>query len=286
MRTPCLLLFSLIPLLTHCGGGSAPSGRMPQVINVSAYDPKERQRDGRSYSEHDVSALKDNGAVALIARCGKGGVLDEKCATFLASADRAGMHIGAYYRTLAHVDAVSQADQFVSHMQALANSRSWNGDKILLAADFDSNSRLSDITRFIDRIESRTGNPPVIYLENSRNMRLMLSQADPASKAKIRRCPYWVALYSHETGACDCFPAPGSPDGLTRQYNVWNDWSLWQYAGVDWEKGRSNPKCYSHGSFRSGPYFGNLDRPVERNVFNGSHGELASFWSRHGIPTR
>ncbi len=74
----CLPL-SLTSLLTHCGGGSgpAPSGRLPQIINVSAYDPKERQREGRSYSEHDVSALKANGAAGLIARCGKGGVLDE-----------------------------------------------------------------------------------------------------------------------------------------------------------------------------------------------------------------
>ncbi len=285
MRVHTLIFLSILPLLTHCGGGGSP-GRMPQVINVSAYDPKERQREGQSYSEHDVSALKANGASALIARCGKGGVLDEKCATFLASADREGMHVGAYYRLQTHVDAVAQADQFVSRMQSIARSRSWNADKILLAGDFDANSRLSDITRFVDRIEARTGNLPIVYLENSEHMRVMLSQADSATKAKLRRCPYWVALYSCESGACKSFPAPETPDGLVGQYDVWRDWSLWQYAGVDWEKGRSNPKSYTHRTFRSGPYFGNLDRPVERNVFNGSHGELASFWSNHGISTR
>ncbi|MEI7927297.1 MAG: GH25 family lysozyme [Verrucomicrobiales bacterium] len=278
------LLLPLVPLFTHCGGGGT-STRMPQVINVSAYDPKERQREGQSYSEHDVSALKKNGASALIARCGKGGVLDEKCATFLASADREGMHVGAYYRLQTHVDAVAQADQFVSRMQSIASGRSWNADKILLAGDFDANSRLSDITRFVDRIEVRTGSPPVVYLENSEHMRVMLSQADSATKAKLRRCPYWAALYSCESGACKSFPAPETPKGLVSQYAVWHDWSLWQYAGVDWEKSRSNPKCYTHPTFRSGPYFGNLDRPVERNVFNGSHGELASFWGNHGIST-
>ncbi len=285
MRVPSLLFLAIVPLLTHCAG-SGTSTRMPQVINVSAYDPKERQREGQSYSEHDVSALKKNGASALIARCGKGGVLDEKCATFLASADQEGMQVGAYYRLQTHVDAVAQADQFVSRMESIARSRSWNSEKILLAGDFDANSKLSDITRFIDRVETRTGCPPVVYLENSEHLRVLLNQADPATKAKLRRCPYWAALYSCESGACKSFPAPETPKGLVNQYNVWNDWTLWQYAGVDWQNGRSNPKCYTHPTFRSSAYFGNLDRPVERNVFNGSHGELASFWSRHGISTR
>ena len=285
MRVHCLFLLSIVPLLTHCGGGGA-STRMPQVINVSAYDPKERQREGQSYSEHDVSALKKNGATALIARCGKGGVLDEKCATFLASADREGMHVGAYYRLQTHVDAAAQADQFVSRMESIARSRSWNSEKILLAGDFDANSKLSDITRFIDRVEARTGSLPVVYLENSEHLRVMLNQADSATKAKLRRCPYWAALYSCESGACKSFPAPETPKGLVNQYNVWPDWTLWQYGGVDWQNSRSTPKCYTHPTFRSSPYFGNLDRPVERNVFNGSHGELASFWSRHGISTR
>ena len=64
---------------------------------------------------------------------------------------------------------------------------------------------------------------------------------------------------------------------------VWSDWTLWQYAGVDWERGRSRPKVYSHGSYRFPLYFGNLDRPLERNVFNGSHVSLQTFWERHGL---
>jgi len=35
---------------------------MPQIINVSAYDPKERQRTGVGFSHNDVSALRANGA--------------------------------------------------------------------------------------------------------------------------------------------------------------------------------------------------------------------------------
>ncbi len=257
---------------------------MPQIINVSAYDPKERQRDGVGYSEHDVSALRANGASGLIARAGKGGNLDEKCAGFLAAADRVGMLPGVYYRVQRHVDAVTQADQFVNRAQALARSRSWNAPALLLCGDFDGDLRLPDILRFMDRVESRTGVVPVAYLENSTHLKQILGSADAATKAKLRRMPYWLALYAHDSGAGPVYPAPGDPRGLLRQYRVWSDWTLWQYGGVGWERGRSRPKVYHHGSWKFSPYFGNLDRPVERNVFNGSHAALQSFWLRHGLP--
>ncbi len=264
---------------------SIPSGQgaMPQIINVSAYDPKEKQRSGVSYSEHNVSALRNSGASGLIARAGKGGNLDEKCANFLVSADRAGMLPGVYYRLQTHVDAGVQADQFVSRAQALARSRSWNAPALLLCADFDAKSRLSDILRFAGRVESRTGVVPVAYLENSTHLKKLLGGADAETKAKLRRMPYWAALYSHESGAGPDFPAPGSPNGLLKQYRVWSDWTLWQYAGVDWERGRSRPKVYSNGAYRFPLYFGNVDRPLERNVFNGSQASLQTFWQRHGL---
>ncbi|MDB6005649.1 MAG: Lysozyme [Prosthecobacter sp.] len=289
------LLLPLLLALVSCntpqlGGtpGSLPpqasSWGMPQIINVSAYDPKEKQRAGQGYSEHDVSALRANGASALIARAGKGGNLDEKCGNFLAAADRAGLLPGVYYRLQNHVDAVAQADQFCSRAQSLARGRSWNAPALLLCADFDANSRLSDILRFMDRVESRTGVVPVAYLENSTHMKRLLSSADPATKAKLRRMPYWLALYAHDSGAGPDYPAPGNPRGLLNQYQVWSDWTLWQYGGVDWAHGRSQPKVYNHGAHRNNLYFGNLDRPVERNVFNGSHGALQSFWQQHGLP--
>ncbi|TDU81713.1 glycosyl hydrolase family 25 [Prosthecobacter fusiformis] len=289
-----LSLLPLAALLVHCtapqpGGstGSLPPAAtrgLPQIINVSAYDPKERQREGRGYTENDVSALRANGASGLIARAGKGGNLDTKCASFLAAADRTGMLVGVYYRLQNHVDAVAQADQFISRAQALASSRSWNTPSLLLCGDFDANSRLSDILRFMDRVESRTGVVPVAYLENSAHLKILLGNADDATKAKLRRMPYWLALYSHESGAGPQFPAPGSPKGLVNQYRVWSDWTLWQYGGVDWEGGRSRPKVYNHEASRFSPYFGNLDRPVERNVFNGSYTGLQTFWQRHGLP--
>ncbi|MDB6072163.1 MAG: hypothetical protein JWL81_3334 [Verrucomicrobiales bacterium] len=291
-------LLPLFLLLTQCAhpdptGNAAPQGPaqrgggsgagLPQIINVSAYDPKERQRNGRGFSENDVSALRLNGASGLIARAGKGGNLDTKCGSFLASADRAGLLPGVYYRLQNHVDAVAQADQFVNRAQALARSRSWNAPALLLCGDYDANSRLSDILRFMDRVESRTGVVPVAYLENSQHLKLLLGQADAATKARLRRAPYWLALYSHESGAGPVFPAPVHPRGLLNQYRVWADWTLWQYGGVDWEGGRSRPKVYSHGRYQFSPWFGDMDRPVERNVFNGSPAALTAFWRAHGL---
>jgi GH25 family lysozyme M1 (1,4-beta-N-acetylmuramidase) len=252
---------------------------LPQIINVSAYDPKEKQRTGASYSEHDVSALRAAGASGLIARAGKGGNLDEKCAAFLASADRAGLLPGIYYRLQTHVDAVVQADQFIARAQGLARGRSWNAPALLLCGDFDAKSRLSDILRFMDRVESRTGIVPVAYLENSAHLKNLLSNADPAAKAKIRRMPYWLALYSPNNGAA-------SPNALLGQYDVWSNWTLWQYGGVEWSRGRSQPRVYNGSAGRFPTYFGNLDRPLERNVFNGSPAALQSFWQRHGLKLR
>jgi len=278
-RLPSILLLSL------CIRASAPDslGAMPEIINVSAYDPKEKQRPGASFSEHDVSALRESGASGLIARAGKGGNLDEKCAAFLTSADRAGMLPGIYYRLQTHVDAVAQANQFIARAQSLARGRAWNAPALLLCADFDAKSRMSDILGFMDRVESRTGVIPVAYLENSTQLKQLLGSADAATKAKLRRMPYWLALYAHDSGAGPDFPAPGSPRGLVDQYRVWPDWTLWQYGGVDWERGRSRAKVYNHGLQRFPLYFGNIDRPLERNVFNGTLAALQTFWQRHGL---
>ncbi len=259
------------------------AGPLPEIINVSAYDPKERQRPGASYSEHDVSALRMNGATALIARAGKGGVLDGKCMDFLVSADRNNLLPGVYYRVRLEVDAVKQADQFITRVKALAGSRAWKASSLLLCGDFDANLRVSEILSFADRVEKYTGVIPVAYLENSPQLKITLSGADAGSKARLTRMPYWLALYADDSGAGPLFPAPVTPQGLINQYKVWSGWTLWQYGGVDWERGGSRPKVYSHGSWRFTPYFGNLDRPVERNVFNGSPAALQAFWQKHGL---
>ncbi len=289
-----LFLIPLIALLAQCRSvpdddASAPapvaggSGGLQEIINVSAYDPKERQRDGNGFSQHDVSSLAANGARGLIARAGKGGNLDEKCADFVASSDKAGMLPGLYYRVQKHVSPVTQANQFVDRAEALARGRSWKAPSLLLCGDYDGDLPLSSILAFMDRVEKRTGIVPVAYLENSQALKQQTSGADPQTKARIGHAPYWVALYSHTSGAGPVYPAPGNPENLVKQYDLWPNWSMWQYGGVEWSDGKSKPKVFSNGAYRNSLYFGNIDRPTERNVFRGSQSDLTAFWQRHGI---
>lgn len=293
-----LLLLPFALLLTQCSPdppgdssvsvrGIAPtvnySGSSHQIINVSAYDPKERHRSGSGYSEYDLTALKSNGARGLIARAGKGGNLDEKCASFIASADRAGMLAGIYYRVQKHESPESQAEQFVSRAKSLSSRRPAGVVPLLLCGDYDGDLSLSQILRFMDRVEARTGVVPITYLENSQALKLQTRSADSRTRARLLRAPYWIALYSHESGKGAIFPAPETPEGLVKQYGLWSNWTLWQYGGVEWANRRSNPKVYSHGSYRNSLYFGKMDRPLERNLFRGSYQSLVGFWSRHGL---
>ena len=261
------------------GGG----GGLQEIINVSSWDPKAALRSGRGYSQNDVSALRANGAKGLIARAGKGGNLDTKCASFLAAADREGMLVGIYYRVQKHVSAVRQADQFVARARSLARSRNWKTSSLLLCGDYDGDLPLSHILKFMDRVEEKTGVVPVAYLENSPELKLKTRAASRSVRERLRRAPYWLALYSNTSGDGPIFPAPGDPRGLVKQYQIWSDWTMWQYGGVDWTNNAARAKVYSHGRYRFSKYFGNLDRPVERNVFKGSEGQLRSFWQRHGM---
>ena len=282
MRISIWFSVLVLPLLLNsCGGGGY--GKMslseaPKVVNVSSYDPKERQRAGESFSSNDVSALRRNGAHGLIARCGKGMVLDEKCADFLTAADRQGMMLGSYYFVLKTSDPVAQADQYINRLREIAAARGLLGRKILLVGDFDTKSSPADLVKFIDRVEQRTGVLPAIYLENSDRLRASLCCASSSQKSRIRQCPYWIALYG-PTGSFE------TPANLMKAYGIWDHWAMWQYAGVEWS-GHSVPKHYHHGPWKSPAYFGTMDRPLEHNAFNGDLEELNEFWDEHSWVVR
>lgn len=272
-----LIAVILTALLSSCGSGSH-YGRVafsdaPKVVNVSSYDPKEKQRPGESFSSTDVSALRRNGALGLIARCGKGLVLDDKCADFLRAAERQGMMLGTYYFVLKTSSPVAQADQYIDRLRQIAPGR-----RVLLVGDFDTKSSPADLVAFINRVEQRTGVLPAIYLENSDRLRHSLSCASSAQKRRICQCPYWIALYSHDSGF-------ETPQQLMNAYGIWDDWAMWQYAGVKWS-GRSVSQHYHHGSWKSPKYFGTMDRPLEHNAFNGSVDELRDFWAKHSWEVR
>jgi hypothetical protein len=271
-----LLSIALPVILNSCGGdgyGRIGLHDAPKIVNVSSYDPKEKQRSGEAFSPHDVSALRRNGARGLIARCGKGRALDDKCADFLRSAEREGLMLGTYYFVLKDTDPVWQADQYISRLRQIAPGR-----KVLLVGDFDTKSSPADLVKFIDRVEALTGVLPAIYLENSDRLRASLRNATPAQKRRICQCPYWIALYSHASGF-------RTPEDLMEAYGIWDDWAMWQYAGVEWH-GRSVSKHYHHGPWKAPAYFGSMDRPLEHNAFNGDDGDLKQFWEKHSWTVR
>jgi GH25 family lysozyme M1 (1,4-beta-N-acetylmuramidase) len=300
-----LSLLWVIPLLIQCGGqapeiqrrntaylpfkgsgngfGGTSVSHSPLVLNVSGWDPKEAQRSGSRFSEHDVSALRKNGGLALIARSAKGPLLDEKFGDFLRSANREGMLLGAYHFVTMDQPAALQADRFVSRVQTIARTRGLSGKQILLVGDFDTKSTPDRLVDFIQRVHQRTGIYPVTYLENSDGLRARLSRATSAQKNIIRQSPYWLALYS--PGGTERVMAGGglTPDSLKAQYGIWKNWSMWQYGGVIWENGRSRAKHYDTPAWRSPRYLGDLASPMERNVFKGNTNDLLTFWARHSI---
>lgn len=292
LRLLPLLLFAL---LTQCsgGGGGIPRlgggfggtsvSRSPAVLNVSDWDPKEIQRGGERYSEHNLSALRKNGGLALIARSAKGPLLDTKFGDFLKSADREGMMLGAYHYVTMDQDPAAQADSFVNRVLAIARSRGLSAKRILLVGDFDTLSTPDRLVKFIERVHQRTRVYPVTYLENSDGLRARMRNATPAQKAVIRRTPYWLALYG--PGGTERIMAGGglTPDSLCELYGIWGGWSMWQYGGVIWENGASRAKHYDTPRWRSPRFLGNLAHPMERNIFKGSEEGLRAFWERHSI---
>lgn len=253
-----------------------PFTAAPHIINVSSYDPKEKQRSGSYYSEADVRALRKNGSLGLIARCGKGKQLDKDCASFLAAGERQRMLLGAYYFVLKGVDPVWQADKFVNQIKKIKLTKKLKTPEILLVGDFDSKSSVYDIIKFINRIEERTGQLPMIYLENSDHLRRVLSSASRSQKQRIAQCPYWIALYSSDKKEME------TPNRLMAKYGIWNQWALWQYSGVYWNKRKSMSVIhnYSYGKYRSPKYYGDMSCPLERNIFNGTVDQLYSFWGK------
>lgn len=278
------LLIPFIPLLTQCGGfGGTSVSESPAVLNVSGWDPKEVQRGGDRYSQHNVSAFRKNGAQALIARSAKGPLLDDKFGDFLKSADRQGLMLGAYHFVTMDQDPAAQADSFVNRVRSVAAAKGISGKRVLLVGDFDTKSTPDRLVKFIQRVHQRTGVVPVTYLENSDGLRSRLRNASPEQKAVIRRSPYWLALYG--PGGTERTIAGGAltPDSLCELYGIWGGWTMWQYGGVVWENGGSRAKHYDTGSWRSPRFFGNMAHPMERSVFKGSDGDLRAFWDRHSI---
>jgi len=271
------LFFLPLAFLQSCSYeyGKVGYSSAPTVINVSEYDPKERQRSGSSYTPLNQSALKQNGSLGLIARCGKGDHIDTKCSDFLVGAEQQGMLLGVYYYLLPDSNPIALADKYIARLREIKRSRNLQTKKVLLAADIHTKCSASQIVAYLKRIKELTGVTPVVYLENSDTIRRTLNGATHSQKRFFRKHPYWLALYSSSYTGLE------TPQKLANATGVWDTWAMWQYGGVWWEGGRSKPHYYRRGSWKTPKYFGNLSQPIERNGFNGSQSDLYRFWERH-----
>lgn len=274
---PYLVVFSLITLLQSCSQeyGKVGYSSAPQIINVSEYDPKEQQRKGTSYTPLNQAALKNNGSLGLIARCGKGDHIDTKCSDFLVGAERQGMLLGTYFYLLPDSNPTAVADRYIARLREIKRSRNLQTSKILLAADIHTQCKAWQIVAYLKRINELTGVTPVVYLENSGTIRRTLNAATSSQRRFLRQHPYWLALYSTSNTGLE------TPQKLADASGIWNTWAMWQYGGVWWENGRSKPHNYRGGSWKTPKYFGNLSQPTERNGFNGSTAALYQFWNKH-----
>jgi len=274
---PLLALTPLLFLFQSCSHeyGKVSYRDAPKVINVSEYDPKERQRRGSSFTPLNQAALKKNGSLGMIARCGKGMALDAKCADFLAGADRQGMLLGTYYFLLPSSNPTAVADQYVARLKEIKWSRHLQTKKVLLVVDIHTKCRADQIVVYLKRIHELTGVTPVVYLENSSTIRRTLNGATASQKRYLRKHPYWLALYS------STYEGLETPQRLADASGVWKTWAMWQYGGVWWEHGKSQPYHYNGGSWKTPAYFGDLSQPTERSGFNGSVSDFYKFWDKH-----
>ena len=135
--------YLLLPIVLLCSNCASQYGKVsfqesPKIINVSEYDPKEKHRPGRSFTPSNQAALKANGALGLIARCGKGTHMDTKCTDFLIGAEHQGMLLGSYFYVLPRSSGQSQANAYIRRLTQIKNAYPFQTQKILLVADFDN----------------------------------------------------------------------------------------------------------------------------------------------------
>lgn len=177
-----------------------------------------------------------------------------------AQATRVGMLWGAYHFGDA-TDPVRQADHFMNVAGAMSPV---DPHGVLLVLDFEKNGhypggsmRVDQAASFVERIRSRTGKYPGIYMSEYRIKQMLYGpKATAAQRQLLSNCWLWVANYHFE-------PRNTAP---------WSGWRMWQYTG--------DGKCDLRPRSRFPISVANI-RKAERNIFRGSDEALAAFWDTH-----
>ncbi len=225
------------------------------VVNLSHYD----------LMRVDFEQMREQGIIGVIHEATyPRNVIDEKYFVRQTEATRAGLLWGAYHYANSS-DPVAQADFFLRSVSSAwhAADPASRPHQVLLVLDFELNRhypggtmRVEQAVAFVQRIKERTGEYPGVYSGENR-IRGIISNPKVSAEAKrvLSHCWLWVANYHYQPRAL----AP------------WNRWSLWQYTGdgvCDLPRA-SFPKSVAN------------IRNAERNVFDGSAGDLRNFWQAH-----
>jgi lysozyme len=239
------LLFALGVSLLLSGSAFAASNC---VVNLSHYD----------MAVPDFAAMKRDGVLGVIHESTyPPSVPDAKYASRQAAATAAGLLWGAYHFANAS-DPVRQADFFINVV-----SRNPPPGGVLMVLDFEKNGHYpggtmtpAQAATFVQRVKQRTGKYPGLYSNENRVDTVL---GDPALSSSTRdvlsRCWLWIANYHY----------------IPRKTALWNRWMLWQYTG--------DGICDLP---RSGyPIHAANVRNAERNMFNGSRGQLSGFWQEN-----
>ncbi|MGZ5003765.1 MAG: glycoside hydrolase family 25 protein [Chthoniobacterales bacterium] len=225
------------------------------VVNLSHYD----------LMRVDFGQMSNQGIAGVIHEATyPRNVRDDKYFARQTQATRAGLLWGAYHYANAS-DPVGQADFFLRTV-----SSSWSsaapGSRprgVLLVLDFEQNRhypggtmRVEQAVAFAQRIRQRTGVYPGIYSGENRIRAILNSPRVTAGQRQVlRSCWLWIANYHNRP----------------RAISPWSRWTLWQYTGdgvCDLPR-REFPKSVAN------------IRNAERNLFNGTAGDLQNFWQAH-----
>lgn len=247
--------FTLLRFLSVFLAGPLSAVASNSVVNLSHYD----------LMRVDFEQMAAQGIVGVIHEATyPRNVRDDKYTARQIQATRAGLLWGAYHFANGN-DPVGQADFFLRTVSSAwyAADPSSRPHQVLLVLDFEQNRhypggtmRVDQAVDFVQRIKQRTGVYPGIYSGENRIRAVLNSPKVSAEQKRIlTSCWLWVANYHYQP----------------RNVAPWNRWRLWQYTG--------DGVCdLPRASFPKG--IANV-RHAERNIFDGTAGDVRNFWQSH-----
>lgn len=144
--------------------------------------------------------------------------VDPTCDTKYQYAKSKGKLRGVYHFALPQTNsAVAEADFFINNTKGY-----WSAKDAILVLDFETNTNVAWAKAWLDRVKSRTGVKPLIYMSAST---IRAVDWSPVAKADYG---LWVAGYPSKYNVAN----PPTPGEAEMPYNIspWSFSAIWQYS--------------------------------------------------------